>query len=73
LYYDTIGLTDVPMDSGPFQRLSIGTNGPETQYGPGDVGYVGGRWWLDLNGNYEMDEEDRFFECPLLGPGRDTP
>ena len=39
-----------------------------TAYGPGDRGYLGGRWWLDANGNGAMDEGETFV-CPLLGPG----
>jgi hypothetical protein len=73
LFYDTIGAADLPM-RGPFQRLVPG--GPSdayTEYGPGDPGYVGGRWWVDLDGNDEMDPDDRYFECPLLGPGRESP
>ncbi len=27
-----------------------------TEYGPGNAGYVGGRWWVDIDGNGEMDE-----------------
>ena len=76
-YYDSIVLTDLPAH-GRFQELVPGgdsgsTMGLETEFGPGDVGYLGGRWWLDANGNGEMDEGDAFFMCPLLGPGRDTP
>ena len=41
-----------------------------TQYGPGDPGYVGGRWWVDANANGYQDEGDSFFLCPLLPPGR---
>jgi hypothetical protein len=43
----------------------IGAEG--TPYGPGDVGYRAGRWWVDLNGNHEMDPEgeDHYFLCPL--------
>ena len=47
-----------------------GPSGLQTEFGPGDPGYVGGRWWIDLNGNGEMDPADKFFLCPLLGPGR---
>lgn len=76
-YYDSIVLTDLPMQ-GRFQKLVPGvdpysTNGLATEFGPGDVGYLGGRWWVDANGNGEMDEGDSFFLCPLLGPGRDMP
>ena len=72
LYFDTILLGDLPF-KGRFQRLFMGPNGPTTLYGPGDVGYVGGRWWVDDNGNGYMDEGDVFFLCPLLGPGRSDP
>jgi hypothetical protein len=55
--------------NGRFQLLVNGT----TEFGPGDPGYLGGRWWEDLNGNGVQDEGDHFFLCPLLGPGRTTP
>jgi hypothetical protein len=75
LFYDSIVLTDLPQQ-GPFQLLEMGGPGPDglfTEFGPGDPGYLGGRWWVDGNGNGEMDEEDAFFMCPLLGPGREEP
>lgn len=72
LFYDTILLTELPM-KGRFQQLTVGQFGPQTEFGPGDVGYVGGRWWVDGNANGYMDEEDTFFLCPLLGPGRSAP
>jgi hypothetical protein len=69
LYYDTFVSRDpLPME-GKFQRLVNGT----TQYGPGQPGYLGGRWWEDLNGNGLQDAGDHFFLCPLLPPGRATP
>ncbi|MGH9319947.1 MAG: hypothetical protein ACRD3V_08660 [Vicinamibacteria bacterium] len=69
LYYDTFVTRDpIPM-SGPFQLLENG----ETEFGPGDPGYLGGRWWEDLNGNDVQDASDHYFHCPLLGPGRETP
>lgn len=71
LYYDSIVLTDVPL-KGNFQQLVPGQNGLETEFGPGEVGHLGGRWWLDLNGDGEMNNGDKFFLCPLLGPGRTT-
>jgi len=71
-FYDTILLTELPM-KGRFQQLTVGQFGPQTEFGPGDVGYLGGRWWVDGNGNGYMDEADTFFLCPLLGPGRGTP
>ena len=80
LYYDTFGTTDLP-PYGPFQKLyPPGTNPedptltyPSTEFGPGDHGFVGGRWWIDVNGDNEKNEGDLFFQCPLLGPGRETP
>ena len=69
LYYDTFVTRDpIPME-GPFQLLENGT----TEFGPGDPGYLGGRWWEDLNGNSIQDAGDHFFHCPLFGPGRTAP
>ena len=74
LYYDSIVTASPLLQRGPFQKLEmVGPSGLQTEFGPGDQDYVGGRWWLDLNGNGEMDGEDAFFSCPLLGPGRETP
>lgn len=73
LYYDSIVTADpVPM-KGPFQKLEVVDGRLQTEFGPGDRGYVGGRWSMDTNGNGRMDEGDRFFLCPLLGPGRESP
>jgi hypothetical protein len=47
-------------------------NGLTTEFGPGDHGHVGGRWWIDVNEDDEMNVGDKFFLCPLLGPGRPT-
>jgi hypothetical protein len=69
LYFDTFVVVDPLPMHGPFQLLVNGT----TQFGPGDPGYLGGRWWEDLNGNGMQDEDDHFFLCPLLGPGRTEP
>lgn len=71
LFFDSIVLADLPL-VGEFQQLIPGTNGLATEFGPGDVGYLGGRWWIDLNGDNFMDDGDKYFLCPLLGPGRDT-
>ena len=69
LYFDTIVVKDpLPME-GNFQLLVNGT----TEFGPGDPGYLGGRWWEDINGNGIQDAGDHFFLCPLLPPGRPTP
>ena len=69
LYYDSIIAAEKLPMKGPFQKLET-DGGLHTEFGPGDPGYVGGRWWVDANGDGEMDEEDAFFLCPLLGPGR---
>ena len=66
LYYDTFVTADELPMQGRFQKLENG----QTEFGPG---YLGGRWWVDVNGNGMQDEGDRFFLCPLLGPGRATP
>ena len=77
-YYDSIVQTMLPQE-GPFQQLfpivdEMGeVIGLETEFGPGDVEFVGGRWWIDINGDTEMDGGDLYFSCPLLGPGRTTP
>ena len=75
LYFDSIVGPNLPMN-GPFQELKPGA-GPggalATEFGPGDPGYLGGRWWVDVNGDGEMNEGDAFFSCPLLGHGSATP
>ena len=75
LFYESIVGPALPAN-GPFQQLRPG-EGPggtlATEFGPGDHGYVGGRWWVDANGSGEMDEGDAFFSCPLLGKGSATP
>jgi len=75
LIYDSIVTADPLPANGPFQKLEFdGPTGLQTEFGPGDPGYVGGRWWLDLNGNGVMDPAgeggDKYFSCPLLGPGQ---
>ena len=77
LFYDSLALTDLPLQ-GDFQQLIPGENGLATDYGPGQPGHLGGRWWIDTNGDGVMDEptgeeeSDVYFLCPLLGPGRET-
>ncbi len=76
LYYDTfVSASELPLH-GRFQKLEVG-GGPDgvsqTEFGPGDPGYLGGRWWIDVSGDNEMNEGDVFLLCPLLGPGRETP
>ena len=72
LYYDSIVTADLPR-KGRFQKLEMVNARLETDFGPGDPGYLGGRWWLDVNGDTVMDEGDNYFLCPLLGPGRENP
>ncbi|HXW04431.1 MAG TPA: hypothetical protein VD833_04305 [Vicinamibacterales bacterium] len=69
LYYDTFVTRDPLPMQGKFQQLIDG----QTEFGPGDPEYLGGRWWEDLNPNGIQDPEDHFFLCPLLPPGRPTP
>jgi hypothetical protein len=69
LYYDTFVTNDPLPMKGKFQLIAGGA----TEFGPGDPGYLGGRWWEDTNPNGVQDEGDHFFHCPLLGPGRETP
>lgn len=69
LYYDTFVSAQALPNKGPFQKLENGT----TEFGPGDPGYLGGRWWIDTNGNEVRDDEDTFLLCPLLPPGRPMP
>jgi hypothetical protein len=71
LFYDSIVLADLPF-YGEFQQLKtgVGPSGLATEFGLGDTGYLGGRWWVDANGNGYQDEDDAYFLCPLLGPGR---
>ncbi len=68
LYYDTFVVKDPLPMSGKFQLLVSG----ETEFGPGQPGYLGGRWWEDENGNGVQDPDDHYFLCPLLPPGRTT-
>ncbi len=69
LYYDTFVVKDPLPFEGRFQKIEAGA----TEFGPGDPGYLGGRWWEDTNGDNIMDATDHYFLCPLLGPGRETP
>ena len=68
LYYDTFVVKDPLPMKGKFQLISNG----QTEFGPGQPGYLGGRWWEDVNGNGVQDPDDRYFLCPLLPPGRPT-
>jgi hypothetical protein len=48
LYYDSIVVVDPLPAKGRFQQLIPGENGLMTEYGPGEVGHLGGRWWIDV-------------------------
>ena len=69
LYYDTFVVKDPLPMQGPFQLITAG----QTEFGPGQPGYLGGRWWEDLNDDGIQDAGDHYFLCPLLPPGRPTP
>jgi hypothetical protein len=69
LYFDTFVTNESLPMHGKFQLIANG----ETEFGPGDPGYLGGRWWVDVNGDHVQNSGDMFFHCPLLGPGRPTP
>jgi hypothetical protein len=90
LIYESIRGPELP-PNGPFQQLFPPGANPDypaltylsTEFGPGDPGYVGGRWWVDrdpntddpwvdLNDNGMIDDNepgDLYFSCPLLPPG----
>ena len=70
LYYDTFVSAQVLPNKGPFQLLDAEAG--VTEFGPGDPGYLGGRWWID-DGDGMRGDEDTFLLCPLLPPGRPTP
>lgn len=70
LLYDTFVSAQTLPNKGPFQQLIEVPGGPnETEFGPGDPGYRGGRWWIDTDGNGERDDSDTYLLCPLLPPG----
>jgi hypothetical protein len=64
LCYGSVVAPNSLPDEGPFQMLTPGGPcGPgtfTTEFGPGDVGYVGGRW---------VTATGMRFSCPLIGPG----
>ncbi len=72
LYYDTFVSADSLPYRGRFQKLEDSM----TEFGPGDPGYLGGRWWID-DGDDIMEppgeDGDVYLLCPLLPPGRETP
>src|SRR5438445_11844389 len=64
LCYGSVVAPNSLPDKGRFQLLVpstiCGTGTFMTQFGPGDVGYVGGRW---------VTADGKRFSCPLIGPG----
>jgi hypothetical protein len=64
LCYESVVAPNSLPDHGPFQLLLPSTVCGQgtfmTEFGPGDRGYVGGRW-VTLQGVR--------FSCPLVGPG----
>ena len=68
-YYDTFVVKDALPMEGRFQLIA----GGQTEFGPGQPGYLGGRWWEDTTPNGIQDPDDHYFLCPLLPPGRTTP
>jgi hypothetical protein len=69
LYYDTFVSAEKLPPHGRFQKLEDGA----TEFGPGQPGYLGGRWWIDANDDGMQNEGDVYLLCPLLGPGRASP
>jgi hypothetical protein len=69
LFFDTAAAPQPLPMHGEFQLLISG----RTEFGPGQGGFLGGRWWEDLNHNGIKDHGDHFFFSPLLSPGRKTP
>ena len=72
LAYDSIVTADpLPFDGTTNWQLLEpgGPTGLMTEFGPGDQGYFGGRWYMDIDGVPGISEGDHFFLCPLLGPG----
>ncbi len=70
LCYESIVTAQNLPNKGPFQTLEpdpdehCSSPGIKTELGPGDPGYVGGRWEMTM-----PDGSVARFMCPLLGPG----
>jgi hypothetical protein len=72
LYFDTFAAADALPHEGPFQDIYIDANGiGQTDFGPGDKNYVGGRW--QVVDPVTHLPTGTYFLCPLLGPGRTSP
>jgi hypothetical protein len=73
LYFDSVVTADPLPQKGPFQTLFTNNAGDLwTELGPRDPGYRGGRWAL-VNVDVDPNTVIKYFECPLLGPGRLAP
>ena len=70
LCFDSIVTAQDLPDRGRFQTLEadpdMHCSAPflKTEFGPGDQGYVGGRWEMTMGDGTVVR-----FSCPLLGPG----
>lgn len=68
LCYATFVAAETLPPQGPFQLITpsaiCGPGGSMTQFGPGDPGYLGGRW---------VRPDGTNFLCPLVGPGYPPP
>ena len=70
LCYDSIVTAQDLPPHGPFQVLEpdpanhCGGPALKTEFGPGDPGYLGGRWMMTM-----PDGTVVYFSCPLLPPG----
>ncbi len=68
LCYDSVVTAQNMPPQGPFQLLAEDAvnhcgSGLKTEFGPGDPGYLGGRWVMNTASG------PVYFLCPLLGPG----
>jgi hypothetical protein len=73
LVYDSIVTADPLPYNGTTNWQLLEPGGPtglHTEVGPGDTGYFGGRWYMDIDAVPGISEGDHFFLCPLLGPGQ---
>lgn len=73
LCYDSVVTAQNLPPQGPFQVLepdpdnNCGASTLRTAFGPGDRGYVGGRWVMSTPGGTV------YFSCPLIGGGTPPP
>lgn len=68
LCFETFVSAETLPDNGPFQLIEpsdiCGAGSFKTMFGPGDPGYVGGRW---------VRPDGTHFLCPLVGGGYPPP